>query len=91
VIFDNGSSDLYTVVEVDTRDRVGLLYDLTRALAACNVTIASAIIATYGEQAVDVFYIKDLFGLKITSPSKMRTIETRLREAIEAAAPQDQA
>ncbi|MGM0584307.1 MAG: [protein-PII] uridylyltransferase [Pseudomonadota bacterium] len=86
VTFDNASSDLYTVVEVDTRDRVGLLYDLTRALAASNATIASAIIATYGEQAVDVFYIKDLFGLKITSATKMRTIETRLREAIEAAA-----
>ena len=88
IAFDNASSDLCTVIEVDTRDRVGLLYDLTRALAGCSVSINSAIIATYGEQAVDVFYVKDLFGLKIVSPSKMRTIETRLREAIEAAAPE---
>ncbi len=87
VTFDNHSSDLYTVIEVDTRDRVGLLYDLTRALAACNVTIVSAIIATYGEQAVDVFYVKDLFGLKVTAATKMKTIETRLKAAIEAAAP----
>jgi [protein-PII] uridylyltransferase len=89
VTFDNVSSDLYTVVEVDTRDRVGLLYDLTRALAGCNVSIASAIIATYGEQAVDVFYVKDLFGLKITSANKMKTIEARLKDAIEAAAPDE--
>ena len=90
ISFDNASSDLCTVIEVDTRDRVGLLYDLTRALAGCSVSINSAIIATYGEQAVDVFYVKDLFGLKIVSTAKMRVIETRLREAIEAAAPDDE-
>lgn len=77
-------------MEVDTHDRVGLLYDLTRALAACNVSIVSAIIATYGEQAVDVFYVKDLFGLKIRSASKMRTIRNRLTHAIENATPEEQ-
>ena len=85
VSFDNAASEICTVIEVDTRDRVGLLHDLTRALADCSVSISSAIIATYGEQAVDVFYVKDLFGLKVTSPSKMRAIETRLRAAVEAA------
>ena len=68
---------------------MGLLHDLTRALASASVSISSAIIATYGEQAVDVFYVKDLFGLKITSPAKMRAIEARLREAVEAAEPQE--
>ncbi len=83
IIFDNEGSDLYTVIEVNARDRPGLLYDLTRAIAACNISIFSAVIATYGEHAVDVFYVKDLFGLKITSEAKRRSIETRLREAIE--------
>ncbi len=87
IVFDNESSELYTVIEVDTRDRVGLLYDLTRALASCNVSIFSAIIATYGEQAVDVFYIKDLFGLKVRGDSKKKIIEKRVREAIDNAAP----
>ncbi|MEM6745051.1 MAG: [protein-PII] uridylyltransferase [Pseudomonadota bacterium] len=91
VAFDNASSDIYTVIEVDTQDRVGLLHDLTKALAAANITISSALIATYGEQAVDVFYVKDLFGLKITAESKKTSIETRLRAAIEAAAPSDAA
>ncbi len=83
VVFDNDASDLYTVIEVNGRDRVGLLYDLSRALAGENVNIASAIIATYGEHAVDVFYAKDLFGMKITSPTKQRRIEKTLHEALE--------
>lgn len=82
ISFDNESSDIHTVIEVDTRDRVGLLYDLTRTLAAANVNIVSAVVTTYGEQAVDSFYVKDLFGFKITSASKQKSIEARLRDAI---------
>ena len=80
--FDNTGSDIYTIIEVETRDRPGLLYDLARTLTANNVSISSAIIATYGEQAVDVFYVKDLFGLKLHAESKRRTLESRLRAAI---------
>jgi len=83
--FDNNGSDIYTIVEIETRDRPGLLYDLARTLTANNVSIASAIIATYGEQAVDVFYVKDLFGLKLQTESKRRTLETRLRAVIQSA------
>ncbi len=85
ITFDNKSSDIHTVIEVDTRDRVGLLYDLTRTLAAANVNIVSAVVTTYGEQAVDSFYVKDLFGFKITAASKQKSIETRLRDAISRA------
>jgi [protein-PII] uridylyltransferase len=86
VSFDNTGSDIYTIVEVDTRDRPGLLYDLTRTLAANNVYIASAVIATYGEQAVDSFYVKDMFGLKFHSESRQKALERKLREAIEQGA-----
>ncbi|MEO1732898.1 MAG: ACT domain-containing protein, partial [Pseudomonadota bacterium] len=82
VTFDNDGSDIYTIIEVDTRDRPGLLYDLTRTLAEANVNIANAVIATYGEQVVDTFYVKDMFGLKYHSKSKQRALETRLRAAI---------
>lgn len=82
ITFDNAGSELYTVIEVDTRDRVGLLYDLTRTLAAANINIFSAVVTTYGEQAVDSFYVKDLFGFKISSKSKQDAIERKLREAI---------
>ena len=86
VSFDNEGSDIYTIIEVDTRDRPGLLYDLTRTLAESNVIINSAVIATYGEQVVDTFYVKDMFGLKFHTKSKQRTLEQKLRNAIAAAA-----
>jgi [protein-PII] uridylyltransferase len=82
ITFDNTGSDIFTIIEVDTRDRPGLLHDLTRALAAANVNIFSAIIATYGEQAVDTFYAKDLFGLKLHSANKRDAVERAVRQAI---------
>ena len=82
VTFDNDGSDIYTIIEVDTRDRPGLLFDLTRTLANLNVYIASAVVATYGEQVVDSFYVKDMFGLKFYSESKQRTLERQLTDAI---------
>ena len=82
ITFDNDGSEIYTIIEVDTRDRTGLLHDLTRTLADSNVYIASAVIATYGEQVVDTFYVKDMFGLKFHAENKQRTLEKRLRDAI---------
>jgi [protein-PII] uridylyltransferase len=84
IAFDNEGSEIYTIIEVDTRDRPGLLYDLTRTLANANIYIASAVIATYGEQVVDSFYVKDMFGLKFHSTQKQKQIEKKLRDAISA-------
>ncbi len=83
ITFDNEGSDIFTIIEVDTRDRRGLLFDLARTLTDCNISVSSSIIATYGEQAVDAFYVKDLFGHKIHSKSRQESIEKRLREAID--------
>ncbi|MEX0305865.1 MAG: [protein-PII] uridylyltransferase [Ruegeria sp.] len=82
ITFDNEGSEIYTIIEVDTRDRPGLLYDLARTMAAANVYIANAVIATYGEQVVDTFYVKDMFGLKYHSETKQRGLEAKLRAAI---------
>nr|WP_209425320.1 [protein-PII] uridylyltransferase [Pararhodobacter sp. SW119] len=84
ISFDNDGSDIYTIIEVDTRDRPGLLYDLTRTLAANNIYIASAVIATYGVQVVDSFYVKDMFGLKLHTKVKQEALEKKLRAAITA-------
>ena len=86
ITFDNEGSEIYTIIEVDTRDRPGLLFDLARTLAANNVYIASAVIATYGEQAVDSFYVKDMFGLKFHSKSRRAALERKLLDAIEQGA-----
>jgi len=51
-------------------------------MASANVYIANAVIATYGEQVVDSFYVKDMFGLKYHSKSKQKSLETKLRQAI---------
>ncbi|MGI3168812.1 [protein-PII] uridylyltransferase [Pseudooceanicola sp. C21-150M6] len=82
ISFDNDGSEIFTIIEVDTRDRPALLFDLTRTLAAANIQIFSAVIATYGEQVVDTFYVKDMFGLKLFSEAKQKSLEARLRTAI---------
>ncbi len=86
ISFNNDGSEIFTIIEVDTRDRPGLLYDLARTLADANVYISSAVIATYGEQVVDSFYVKDMFGLKFYNQSKQLSLERKLREAIEMGA-----
>ncbi|SEO11247.1 UTP--GlnB (protein PII) uridylyltransferase, GlnD [Gemmobacter aquatilis] len=91
ITFDNEGSEIYTIIEVDTRDRPGLLYDLTRTLAANNIYIASAMIATYGAQVVDTFYVKDMFGLKLHTKPKQEALERKLRQAIVEGAERAQA
>ncbi|WP_245848407.1 [protein-PII] uridylyltransferase [Actibacterium ureilyticum] len=86
ISFDNEGSEIYTIIEVDTRDRPGLLFDLSRALADANIYIASAVIATYGAQVVDTFYVKDMFGLKLHAASKQQSLDQKLRRAIERGA-----
>ncbi len=78
VFIDNKASSTYTVIEVNGRDRPALLFDLTRALSGLSVQIAGAKIATYGEKVVDVFFIKDVFGLKITHETKLSQIRETL-------------
>ena len=82
ISFDNEGSEIYTIIEVDTRDRPGLLFDLARTLADANISISSAVVATYGVQAVDTFYVKDMFGLKLHSKAKQEALERKLRAAI---------
>jgi [protein-PII] uridylyltransferase len=87
VLIDNKASAAYTVIEVNGRDRPGFLYDVTAALAALNLQISSAKISTYGTRAVDVFYVKDLFGLQVTHEARLGEIRARLTEAIGDADP----
>jgi [protein-PII] uridylyltransferase len=82
VNFDNEASHSATVVEVRGRDRVGFLYDVTTALFESGLSISSAMIATYGERAVDVFYVRDGYGHKVTHPQRLKSIETRLLKAV---------
>jgi [protein-PII] uridylyltransferase len=82
VLIDNRASNRYTVVEVNARDRPALLHALARAQFQAKVSIHSAHIATFGESVVDVFYVTDLTGDKITSPTRVKTLERLLLEAV---------
>jgi [protein-PII] uridylyltransferase len=82
VIIDNEASRYFTVIEVNGRDRPGFLNKVAYTLTQQGLQIASSHIATYGERAVDVFYVKDIFGLKVEHSGKMARIEEALIEAI---------
>ena len=82
VLVNNALSDDYTVLEISGLDRPGLLYDLTRSIAALNLNIGSAHISTFGEKVVDVFYITDLTGQKIANIGRQEIIKERLANAV---------
>jgi [protein-PII] uridylyltransferase len=78
VSLNNQWSHRYTMVEVTGLDRTGLLYELTATLSKLNLNIASAHVATFGERVVDVFYVTDLMGAQITSPTRQAAIKRAL-------------
>jgi [protein-PII] uridylyltransferase len=81
VLIDNKASNRFTVVEVNARDRPALLFALANALFQSKLTVHSAHVATYGERAVDTFYLTDLLGGKVESKTRLQTLERRLLEA----------
>ncbi len=78
VIINNNWSNRYTMVEVTGLDRPGLLFELTATLSKLNLNIASAHVATFGERVVDVFYVTDLLGAKITAATRQAAIKRAL-------------
>ncbi len=86
VVVDNRASNRHTVVEVNGRDRPGLLHDVTSAISAQGLQIASAHVTTYGVRAVDVFYVKDVFGMKVENERKLNQLRNALLEALSPSA-----
>jgi len=84
VVIDNRASNTHTVLEVNGRDRPGLLHDVTAAISDQGLQIASAHVTTYGVRAVDVFYVKDIFGLKVENERKLATLRQTLLAALQA-------
>ncbi len=89
VLVDNRASNTHTVLEVNGRDRPGLLHDVTAAISEQGLQIASAHVTTYGVRAVDVFYVKDVFGLKVENERKLATLREALLAALASAQPED--
>lgn len=82
VIIDNTVSKVCSVIEINGHDRPGFLFDVTKAMTDLGLQIFSAHISTYGERVVDVFYVKDIFGMKVANESKIRQIRESLGAAI---------
>ncbi len=83
VLVNNSWSNRYTVLEITGLDRPGLLFDLTGAISDLNLNIASAHVATFGERVVDVFYVTDLTGQKISNIGRQGAIRQRLVQAVD--------
>ena len=82
VVIDNRASHTHTVIELNGRDRPGLLHDVTAAISEQGLQIASAHVTTYGVRAVDVFYVKDVFGLKVENERKLTALRAALLAAL---------
>jgi [protein-PII] uridylyltransferase len=87
VSINNQWSNVYTVVEISGLDRTGLLYEVTTSMSKLNLNIASAHVATFGERVVDVFYVTDLLGSKISAPTRQAAIKRALLQLF--AVPED--
>ena len=83
VVVDNLASNTHTVLELNGRDRPGLLHDVTAAISEQGLQITSAHVTTYGVRAVDVFYVKDVFGLKVENERKLEQLRIALLAALE--------
>jgi [protein-PII] uridylyltransferase len=83
VEFDNEVSENYTVIDIYTHDKVGLLYRITSTLTALGLYIGVSRISTKVDQVADVFYVRDIFGHKILTEEKLEEIRRRLLAAVD--------
>jgi [protein-PII] uridylyltransferase len=81
---DNDASDTRTLIEIETEDRIGLLYTISQTLTELALDISAAKICTERGAALDSFYVRELSGGKVLAPERHRSIEHRLRQAIHA-------
>lgn len=85
VEFDNDTSDNFTIIDITAPDRVGLLYEVTKALYDLNLDIGSAKIVTEGAKVLDSFYVTDLLREKITDEARIEKIQAALMKVLSPA------
>jgi [protein-PII] uridylyltransferase len=82
VIIDNTASKVFSVIEINGHDRPAFLSEVTEVISDLGLQIGSAHVSTYGERVVDVFYVKDVFGMKVENESKIQQIRNALNQAL---------
>ena len=85
VVIDEEESDFYTIIEVYTWDRPGLLHAITHTLYELGVSIQLAKISTPGAQVADIFYVTDMSGNKLMLPELHKDLRARLTDCLAAA------
>ena len=80
--FDNESSETRTIIEIETEDRLGLLYAISETLSELDLDISAARINTEKGAAIDSFYVRELGEGKVTAAQRQQAIERKLRHAI---------
>jgi [protein-PII] uridylyltransferase len=84
IAINNRISDMYTVLDVTTQDRLGLLYLITTTLFELGINIHLAKVSTEATRAIDVFYVTDLMGEKIFDEQAIDLMQRRLHEVLTA-------
>ena len=87
---DNEVSDAFTVIDIHTQDRIGLLYTITSTLSRLGLYIHIAKIATKGDEAADIFYVKDIFGQKIYFNERLKEIRSAIFQALGEKQPKEE-
>jgi [protein-PII] uridylyltransferase len=86
VTVENKAHPTYTLVQIQTPDRLGLLYELLSAFGEERVSIALSRISTEKGAAIDTFYVADRSTRgKITDPSRITALQERLHRAAHGA------
>ena len=83
VRFHNSASYIFTIVEIQAKDNLGLLYKICNVFETMGLKVGHVKISTYGESALDVFYLKNKYGLKILKLSDQRRIHKIIKEALQ--------
>ena len=79
---DNNASAKYTVVDVFTRDRAGLLHEIARTLHELDLSIAVSKVNTEGQSVADVFYVADESGGKVHDPKRLKRLQRVLYDRV---------
>jgi len=83
VVLDNNSSDRCTIIDVFAHDRPGLLYTIAKTLYRLGLSVELAKIATHVDQVLDVFYVVDRDGGKVSDPEERERIREALEQAVD--------
>ena len=82
VIFDNISSDNYTILEIKCKNAPGVLYKITKVITSLGLQINTANVSTYGDRVVDIFYLKNAFGSKVDDNKTIEKVKNSILEEL---------